>query len=93
MFGRMIKIAALAGVGTMAYRWWQNKQAEDREYSSGDMRNTGRSSTTGAAGGMGSSTGGMGSSSGGFGSAGGGTASPGGTTSPIGSRADQVPAQ
>ena len=89
MFGRMIKIAALAGAGTMAYRWWQNKQAEDREYASGDMRNTGRSSTSG----MGSSTSGMGSSTSGLGSSASGMGSSAGTTSPIGSRADQVPAQ
>ena len=32
MLGRMIKVAALAGAGTLAWRWWQNKQAEDRAY-------------------------------------------------------------
>lgn len=36
MFGRMIRIAALAGAGAMAWRWWQNKQAEDRAYATGD---------------------------------------------------------
>lgn len=78
MFGRMIKVAALAGVGTMAYRWWQNKQAEDREYAGSDFRSPSS--------GMGASTGGA-SSTGGVGSA------AGGSTSPIGTRADQVPAQ
>lgn len=33
MLGRVIKLAALAGIGAMAWRWWRDMQAEDREYS------------------------------------------------------------
>lgn len=35
MLGRVIKLAALAGVGALAWRWWRNMQAENREYSTG----------------------------------------------------------
>lgn len=36
MIGRVIRIAAIAGAGMLAWRWWQGKQAEDREYSLSD---------------------------------------------------------
>jgi predicted negative regulator of RcsB-dependent stress response len=33
MIGRVMRLAVLAGAGTLAWRWWQHRQAEDREYS------------------------------------------------------------
>lgn len=35
--GRMMRMVMIAGAGALAWRWWKNRQAEDREYSfSGD---------------------------------------------------------
>lgn len=36
MIGRMIKVAAVAGLGMLAWRQWQRMRAEDREYSSSE---------------------------------------------------------
>ena len=77
MLGRMIRIAVLAGVGTLAYRWWQNKQAEDREYATGG----GTESSAGSA------------RAGGGSRPAGAAGSAGGTTSPMGVPVNQVPAQ
>ena len=33
MLGRMMRLAVVAGVGVLAWRWWREMQAEDREYS------------------------------------------------------------
>lgn len=44
MLGRIIRVAALAGVGTMAYRWWRNRHEEDRLYSGTEPRSLASSS-------------------------------------------------
>lgn len=78
MLGRLIKIAAVAGAGTLAYRWWQNKQAEDREYATG-----GGTNAPASAGAAGSTSAGARS----------GAAGTTGTASPMGMPVNQVPAQ
>lgn len=36
MIGRVIKAAAVAGLGVLAWRQWQRMRAEDREYASSE---------------------------------------------------------
>lgn len=90
MFGRLIRIAALAGAGAIAWRWWQNKQAEDREYATGESFPSSRApgsvrpgSTPGTSSTLGTTPAGSTGS----------TGSASGMDSAIGARVNQVPAQ
>lgn len=86
MFRRMIKIAALAGAGALAWRWWQNMQAEDREYRTGESFPSSRPQS-GSAGSMPGAGAAPGTTPVGS------TGSTSGMESSIGARVNQVPAQ
>jgi hypothetical protein len=70
----------------MAWRWWQNKQAEDREYATGESFPSSRPRADGVA----TSTPGTSST---IGTSGRGTGSASGMDSSIGAPVNRVPAQ
>lgn len=46
MIGRAVKLAAVVGIGALAWRWWQRIQAENRAYSSTEPLETQRPGAT-----------------------------------------------